>query len=233
MSKKGDIWIAAILYIMIITVIMTLVLQAGVPIINDLQDRTTFTRSKNTFLQLNQQIIDISHEGVGSQRVVPIEIEKGTLELSDGAMRWDLRTNAKILEPGQEIDLGNLYITSNSEVIASAATDTYVLRNSFLIANFTRCEDRNNCTFESSDILKSITFKNPETGERSTTTGEFNFEFGTGPWNHTGFSMLEDLGTDLGEASLLYYINATNSSVYTIIEFTLGSNRDFFTVRIR
>ncbi len=55
-SRKAQIWVSAILYILVITVIMVLVLNAGVPIIKDLQDKTVFTRSKNTFLALNQHI---------------------------------------------------------------------------------------------------------------------------------------------------------------------------------
>jgi len=78
---KAQIWVSAILYILVITVVMVLVLNAGVPIIQDLQDKTVFTRSKNTFLSLNQHISEVSEEGVGSQRVVPIEIEKGFLGL--------------------------------------------------------------------------------------------------------------------------------------------------------
>ncbi len=77
---------------------MVIVLNAGVPILKNLQDKTVFTRQKNAFLSLNQQIKDISEEGVGSQRVIPIEIEKGNLELKEGSLKWDLLTNAKILE---------------------------------------------------------------------------------------------------------------------------------------
>ncbi|MBI5398374.1 hypothetical protein HZB03_02820 [Candidatus Woesearchaeota archaeon] len=237
MKKKGDIWIAAILYILIITVVLTLVLQAGVPIINDLQDKTTFTRSKNTFLRLNQQIVDISQEGAGSQRVIPIEVEKGDLELSGGSLKWDLRTGAKILEPGQEIDLGNLFITSNADVAAGPVTSSvYTLQNSILPANFTRCEDRTTCTFASSNLLQKIRFRNPDTGAFSTTSGTFNVEFGQGAWNFSGFSKLEDAGDNLGSSSVLYYVNntnTTNSTVFTVIEFTLGSNRDFVTVKVR
>ena len=234
MKKKGDIWIAAILYIMIITVVMTLVLEAGVPIIRDLQDKTAFTRSKNTFLRLNQQIVDVSTEGQGSQRVIPLEVEKGDLELSEGSFKWSMRTNARILEPGQEIDLGNLLVTSNSEVSAAVTNGTiYTLQNGFLLANFTRCENPATCNLSSSDLLKRIRFRNPDTGVESFTTGTFNVQFGNGAWNLQGYSKLEDQGEHLGSASVLYFVNASNSSVYTVIEFTLASNQDFMSVKIR
>jgi hypothetical protein len=239
MGAKAQIWISAILYILVITVVMVVVLNAGVPIMKDLQDKTVFTRSKNTFLALNQQINDISEEGVGSQRVIPIEIEKGSLELKDGSLKWDLLTNAKILESGQQIELGNLFISSNADVSARNNANNYTLANTYLSVAFNKCEDRTACAFNESGMMMvgQPVFRNPETGVSTAAgggIGQFKFDFGgASTWNYTGFSVLEDEGSSLGAARVLYYINNTNSSYYTVIEFTLESNRDFMQVRIR
>lgn len=231
--KKAQIWISAILFILVITVSLTIVLQAGTPIIENLQDKTIFTRQKNLFLALDQHILDIAAEGQGSQRVIPVEIEKGDLEVTGGALRWVFRTNARILDSGQEIDLGNLFITSNADVSVSETNDTYTLENSFVEFTFRKCET--SCFLNSSDLLQQVTFMNPETGVDTATTGNFDFEigaFGPGPWYLPGYSELKDKGSDLGEASLLYFINST-SSAPVILEFTLGSNRDFVNVKIQ
>ena len=233
MIKKGQIWISAILYILIITAVMVLVLNAGVPILKDLQDKTVFTRAKNTFLSLNQHITDISEEGVGSQRVVPIEIEKGALAVEDGALKWKLRTDAKILESGSEIALGNLYITANADVIAQKYSDYYILENSYIKAKLYRCEDRNSCVFNQSYVLMDLNFTDPDTGTQYQAAGSFSIGFGLGSWSYSGYSSLEDQGSNLGEASAVYYINNTNSSVYSILELTLGSNSDFIQARLR
>lgn len=233
-DKKGQIWVSAILYILIITVVMVVVLNAGVPILKNLQDKTVFTRQKNAFLSLNQQIKDISEEGVGSQRIVPIEIEKGSLQLKDGNLKWDMMTDAKILESGHEIDLGNLYITSNADVTATEYENNYTLENTFIRATFAKCEDRYACVLNQSSGLISLIFKNPNTGTEVPASGAFTFDFGSGTtWNYTGFSRLEDYGSSLGAASVVYYVNNTNSSVYTVVEFTMESYRDFIQAKIR
>jgi len=237
MGAKAQIWISAILYILVITVVMVIVLNAGVPIMKDLQDKTVFARQKNTFLALNQQISDISEEGVGSQRVVPIEVEKGNLELKDGSLKWDLLTNAKILEPGQQIELGNLFISSNADVTSTNnPNSTYTLSNTYISVAFHSCEDRSTCYFQQDTLMLpgQPVFTNPETGISTAASGQFTFDFGAaGTWNYSGFSVLEDEGSSLGAARVLYYINNTNSSYYTVVEFTLESNRDFMQVRIR
>jgi hypothetical protein len=233
MFRKAEVWVSAILYIMIITVVLVIVLNAGVPMLEEMKDKTVFTRSKNTFLALNEQIIDVSEEGTGSQRVVPIEIEKGSLELNDGALKWNMRTDAKILESGQQIELGNLYITSNADVSARSYTSNYTLENTYLTAGFTKCEDRSVCTFNQTGMLKTLIFKNTETGTQTTASQLFQVDFGSGSWSYPGYSVLQDSGTDLGAARVLYYINNTNASYYTIIEFSLETNRDFIEVRIR
>ncbi|MFC1742270.1 hypothetical protein ACFL3V_07080 [Nanoarchaeota archaeon] len=202
--------------------------------IKDLQDKTVFTRSKNTFLALNQHINEVSEEGIGSQRVVPIEIEKGFLELEEGSLKWDMRTNAKILESGQQIELGNLYISSNADVTARSYSSNYTLENTYLRASFYKCEDRDVCGLNQSSMLISLVFKNPDTGLSTAADNDFDFDFGTGTaWNVSGYSVIEDEGSSLGAARVLYYVNNTNASYYSVVEFSLASNRDFLEVRIR
>jgi type II secretory pathway pseudopilin PulG len=233
---KGQIWVSAILYILVVTVVLVIVLNAGVPVLRDLQDKSVFTKQKNAFLSLNQQINDISEEGIGSQRVVPIEIEKGNLELKDGALKWNLRTDANILESGQQIELGNLYISSNADVSATSYANNYTLENTYMRIAFHKCEDQDTCTFNHSCLMmdNQPVFKDPESDSEIAAANQFQFDFGAGSsWNYSGYSTLEDSGSSLGAARVLYYINNTNSSYYTVVEFTLESNRDFLQVKIR
>jgi len=229
--KRAQIWISAILFILVITVSLAIVLNAGEPLIENLQDKTVFTRQKNLFLSLDENIRDIASEGQGSQRVIPVEIEKGQLEVSDGTLRWAFRTEAKILESGREIDLGNLHITSNADVFTDETDDQYVVGNTFVTFTFAKCEDRSTCTVNSSDLLRSINFSNPETGVESTTSGDFEFETADGPFFVPGYSVLDERGSDLGQTTIRYYINTTSAQP-TVISFTLGSHRDFIEARI-
>ena len=231
--KKGQIWISAILYLLIITVVMAIVINAGKPILGRLQDKTTFTRTKNLFSALNEHIKDVGDEGAGSQRVVPIELEAGQLKVQNGMLQWDLHTDARILDSGSEIDLGDLYISSNADVSASSQTNTYLLQNSYVKIYLDKCETQISCSLNSSQIIKNITFINPDTGVEYPSSGNFDVGFGTGGWNYSGYSKLEDVGVNMGSASVVYLVNNSDSSVYTIIEFTLESNCDFIQVKIR
>lgn len=231
MKRKAQIWISAILFILVITVSLTIVLRAGTPLVTNLQDKTIFTRQKNLFLSLDQNIRDIAAEGQGSQRVIPVEIEKGQLEVTDGTLRWAFKTDAKILESGSEIDLGNLYITSNSDVYTQETNETYLLGNTYVKYLFHKC-DEDSCMINSSNVLLSVNFTNPENGVESESSGEFGFEFGDGAWVLPGYSELQDAGSNLGQASLYYYINTTSTNPI-VLEFMLGSSRDFIEARIR
>ena len=233
-KKRGQVWISAILYIMIITVLMVIILNAGVPLLKNMQDKTVFSRSKNTFLALNEQIVDVSEEGVGSQRVVPIEIEKGSLALNDGALKWNLRTDARILESGQQIELGNLYISSNADVTSTSNTANYTLENTYVKATFHKCEDRSSCILNQTGMIMKLEFMDHESGTQTAAANDFQIDFGgSTTWNYSGYSVLEDSGSSLGSAHVLFYVNNTNESYYTIVEFSLQSNRDFLEVKIR
>ncbi|MBW2967706.1 hypothetical protein KY362_04415, partial [Candidatus Woesearchaeota archaeon] len=87
------------------------------------------------------------------------------------------------------------------------------------------------CSFNETGFLTRLVFKDGSSEVAASNT--FQFDFGGGPWTETGYSVLEDSGSSMGAARVLYYINNTNASYYTIVEFTLESNRDFLQVRIR
>ncbi|MBT7903736.1 hypothetical protein HN587_07775 [Candidatus Woesearchaeota archaeon] len=212
---------------------MTIVIRAGTPVIEKLQDKTSFTRTKNLFLAVNEHIKDVSQEGAGSQRVVPLEIEKGNLRVEEGALTWDMLTEARIVETGSEVDLGDLKITANSDVTAVELTDSYLLQNKFLTIYLIKCEDRGTCILNSTDLIKNITFTNVDSNTEFTEIGGFDIGLSEGSWNYTGFSKLEDSGVNMGSATVLYFINNTDEVAYTIIEFNLESNRDFIQAKIR
>src|SRR3989344_4925059 len=117
-TKKADIWISAVLYILIAAVAMVIILQAGLPLLNKMKDRTTFERSKNVLASVDQKIIEVAGEGAGSQRVIPIEIREGNIIVDENndRMQWQLETKTEVIEPRTSLEQGNLKIYSNIEV---------------------------------------------------------------------------------------------------------------------
>ena len=72
MNKKGDVWISAILYFGIGIVVITIILAAGLPVINRLRDKNVIIQTKQVMHTIDDNIREVIREGPGSQRVVTI-----------------------------------------------------------------------------------------------------------------------------------------------------------------
>src|SRR3989344_1349204 len=72
-GKKAQIWESSILYLLIISVVIAIVLEAGVPMMDNLRDKSVVMQIRDSFINLDQHIREISTAGPGSQRVVPSE----------------------------------------------------------------------------------------------------------------------------------------------------------------
>ena len=77
MKRKGQIWVSAALYIALGIIVISVVLSAGLPLINKIQAKNTLLQSKNVMFELDSTIRDVMLEGAGSKRPIYIEIEKG------------------------------------------------------------------------------------------------------------------------------------------------------------
>lgn len=222
-NKKSQIWISAVLYILIIVVALVLVLEAGVPILNKLRDRTIFVQTKDTFLNLNQFVEEVSSGGKGSQRVIPAEIKKGELQVGDNKLMWSMDTEATLIEQRSKIDLGNVKIAANADVDAYESNASLVLENKYLIANFKKIGNETawgNVT--ANDIINYITLKDTNVN----TSGIFSFEVAGNAATGVGYSKLLDEGYGIGSGSVIVHINDTTGFEYNLT-FTLESDTDY------
>jgi len=119
MNKKADVWVSAVIYIGLAITILTIVLAAGMPVINKLRDKNTEIQTKDVIHELDGTIREVVREGPGSRRTPTIKISKGEFDIqepdADGKSRiiWIL-PNSKFMfsEPGSNIREGNLNITT-------------------------------------------------------------------------------------------------------------------------
>lgn len=104
--KKGQIWISAVLYIALGVVAISLILTAGIPLMNKMKDRNTVIQTRDIFTALDNAIMEVRNEGVGSRRVLPIMIKGGTLLIDSSQtveeLRWKMKTEAWLVEPCPE-----------------------------------------------------------------------------------------------------------------------------------
>jgi hypothetical protein len=225
-SRKSQIWISAVLYVLIISVIMVIVLEAGVPIMNNLRDKSVFVQTRDNFINLDMHIKEIGSAGPGSQRVVPIEIKKGELALANSQLEWTMDTKASIIQPRTSLSLGNVRIGSDSDVNAYSNSTDLVLENYYLKAVFNRVGNESNFgTINSTSLLKSI--ENVKTG--TATSGEFSFLIDDISVESDGYSKISQQGYNLGSATVIFHINMSGGAVHDL-SFTLDSRSDYLKV---
>src|SRR3989344_7822865 len=97
--KKGVVWISAIIYMGLGIVAITLLVGAGVPIINKMRDKNTFYQTKELMHDIDKAIFEVVSEGPGSRRFLsPVNIRKGELFIKDNlegnVIKWKMETEA-------------------------------------------------------------------------------------------------------------------------------------------
>lgn len=100
--KKGQIWISAVLYIALGVVSITIILSAGVPVINKIKDKNTITQTKEIFFTLDNIIREVRDEGPGSRRVISPFIVKGGnmfIKENENKITWEMKTSSVYVEP--------------------------------------------------------------------------------------------------------------------------------------
>jgi len=111
MHRKGQVWISAVIYIGLGVVAITILVTAGVPLINKMRDRNTFIQTKELIQTIDRAITDIVSEGPGSRRHLDVVVRKGKLffrEFDRDTILWKMQTRAIVQEPNSEIQEGNV-----------------------------------------------------------------------------------------------------------------------------
>lgn len=102
MSKKAQIWISAVLYMALGVIVLTIVLAAGVPMIQKMKDKNSFGQAKAVFFSVDDNMKEVINEGPGSRRYLsPFEIKAGefTVDEDNSMIVWSMKTKAKLMEP--------------------------------------------------------------------------------------------------------------------------------------
>ncbi len=113
MNKKADVWVSTVIYVGIAITIITIVLAAGLPVINRMRDRNTITETKDILYQLNDDIKQTIRDGPGAQRTPSIKISKGEFKIDPTGIIWTLpNSKFKYSEIGESIQEGDLIINT-------------------------------------------------------------------------------------------------------------------------
>lgn len=228
--KRGQIWLSAVLYIMVAVIILTLVLEAGLPFLGSLREQSAFSNIRDSATLLDRQIVQIAGEGQGSQRVIPVDVSDGELSVDQGKIRWKLETESKVIEPRSRIELGNIVISSDIDVSAQEIGNSFILQNSRIRVNISKIGTPSNWTvINTSSLINSIKFL--ESGDETTGTFTFTVNNTASSQQGTGYTSLVDEGDGLTFGRVIAHINSTNYEYD--IELTVDSKADFIRSRIK
>ena len=117
LDKKGDVWISVVMYTAIGVMALTLILSAGLPLIQKMRDKNTVAQTKNLMTIVDENIRAVVGEGPGSRRFLsPFEIKAGDFYVDEDGERvyWVLKTTAKMVEPRWDSN-GNPTLDANND----------------------------------------------------------------------------------------------------------------------
>ncbi len=217
MERKGQVWISATIYTLVIITALVIILAATQPLIDRMRDKAAVQKQKETMTALDNQISGIAAEGPGSQRVIPIDIMDGQIVVANDGLVYNVETDSKVVEPRSQVELGNLKLSSGTDVNAYEDGD-FVLENSKIRVTFINTDYLN----DTEEIIKELLLLSTN----GTVTDVFTFDIGDGSSLEEGsYTLLEQEGTSLGTASVKAFCNQTNFE-YDLV-FTLDSEADF------
>ena len=234
MKRKSQIWVSAVLYALIAVLALVLILEAGLPIMERMKDRATFTKVKDIMLNLDKHIQDVANEGEGSQRIISLDVKDGELSFNNNQVVWEMKTKQKIIDPRTSTSIGNLIITSNANVITYETplyhTMSTGIENDTFEVRVNRTGSRTNWEeINTSKIIDYISYN----GVKMNGTFSFSLNNLAGSTFGNGYTELIPGGnrTNLGRAKVVAHINS--SFAQYDLEILLESYSDFISTKIK
>ncbi|MEM4397302.1 MAG: hypothetical protein QW757_01600 [Candidatus Woesearchaeota archaeon] len=230
-KKKSQIWVSVIIYTLVSVLALTIVLNTGMPIINELRERASFNKIKDNMLFLDNTINDISKQAEGSQQNVFFDVKEGEIYFKDDSLIWEIETSNNILKSKTSEKIGNLIIT-NSNVQTIEYDSYYIFKNrikndSFEVKINKINSKENPSTINTSQIISYIKYNDNQIQgfdffvNKNETTSIGNGYIDFFPKGNNSY---------LSSAKAIAYVNTTLG--YYEIEFSLKSNNDFFSVKL-
>lgn len=139
-NKKGDVWVSAVLYFGLGIIIISILLAAGLPVINRLKDKNIAIQTKEAFHKIDENIREVIRGGPGTQRVLSLEIKKGDLSFEGQKIIWKYNAKVYLSEPNEKncsdciiITEGNIKIVTEKAAQKGTYDLSYTLDYSSLV----------------------------------------------------------------------------------------------------
>ncbi len=226
--------ISAAIYMGMAVTAVTLVITLGMPQLNRMTESTLYLNARESMTNLDKAIETVASEGKGSVRIIPLEIRNGELSISDSKniIEYSIETVSKIVSPRTAIQYGNLAIASNADVNASQNATHHVLQNSHIRLIARRFGSASGAvSINTSEIVQEIKLlDNNKTLPITPNATVMDFVISNNPSasSGTGYTTLEEEGTDLSSGNITAFVNSTLGEYR--LNIILGSEADFLTI---
>lgn len=155
--------ISAILYLLVSIVVISIVLQIGIPYLNRLQDYGEIQNIETTIKEMDKTISIVASEGEDSQRKITITIAEDSMDINGLAEMITVKkeTEARVMNPRSRKSQGNYFKGVNVEVDAYSSTlddvNVLVLENEHIYFAVRKLDS--NTEMKASDLVKKVRFK--------------------------------------------------------------------------
>ena len=119
--KRGDIWISAVLYIALGVMVLTIILAAGLPVIEKMKDQYTISQTKELMFRIDESIRYVYSQAPGAQIPLKTRISRGDIEVNQDqdTIIWTFTSKTVKSEPGIEVQEGNLIILTEETTVSN------------------------------------------------------------------------------------------------------------------
>ncbi len=233
-KKRAEVWISVVIYTLVAILALSLLLGTGLPILNEMKERTVFSKTKEIMLQLDTHLTELTNQGEGSQSTLSFEIRDGKVLFEDDELIWEIEAKSPIVSPRTTSVLGNLIISSNANIRTYDTGSSFILSTTIkdlpFTVNITKIGTKESWQpINTSKLINYIDFN----GYRTNGTFSFNINQEELSSYGTGYTMMvpQSNSTNLGRAKVIAHIN--NTFAEYDLEFTLESYTDFLIVKMK
>lgn len=231
---KGIALLSAIIFIGLTLAVVVIVYNAGMPVVLRMQHAAAVEKMKGVFSETDKIIEDVASEGNGSKRTVNLRFDIGTLTLNGSSDRlyWDFDSESLLVSPRTSIGFGNVIFGSKLETSAYEGdyqgTGAYILENEHVRVYFRKIGSPSSPqAYNTNQLLLAVYQK--DLGQLMPLQSlEISMDNDPGSESGTGYTVLEQAGSDLPYASVSAYMSSSYANYF--LNFTLESGEDFITI---
>ncbi len=226
--------ISAVIFIGLTLAATVIVYNAGMPVVLRMQHAAALEKMKGVFSEMDSITHEVASEGNGSKRTVSLKFDTGRLSFNGSSDRifWDFDSESLLISPRTSVSFGNVIFGSKLDTQAYEdifeGTQSYVLENEHIKAYFRKIgSPSSHQSYSTDQILLAVYQK--DSGQRMPIQSlDISLDGMDSSKSGTGFTALEQSGTDLAYATLYSHMDSVYAG-YTV-KFTLESGADFLEI---